>query len=66
MHAHPLDARIAHVEGAFDQVNERLNSIDQELDGFDRRFEGIDRRFGKCRPSVQVAHRNSRRHVGDD
>ena len=43
MHAHPLDARIAHVEGAFDQVNERF-SID-EYDGFDRRFEGIDRRF---------------------
>ena len=45
MHAHPLEARIAHVEGAFDQVNERLNSIDRRLDGFDRRFEGFDRRF---------------------
>ena len=45
MHAHPLEARIAHVEGAFDQVNERLNSIDRRLEGFDRRFEGIDRRF---------------------
>ena len=45
MHAHPLEARIAHVEGAFDQVNERLNSIDRRLEGFDRRFEGFDRRF---------------------
>jgi hypothetical protein len=41
MHAHPLEARIAHVEGAFDRVNERLNSIDRRLDGFDRRFDRL-------------------------
>jgi hypothetical protein len=41
MHAHPLEARIAHVEGAFDQVNERLGSIDRRLDGLDTRFNWV-------------------------
>ncbi len=41
MHAHPLEARIAHVEGAFDQVNERLGSIDRRLDGLDVRFNWV-------------------------
>lgn len=45
MHAHPLEARIAHVEGAFDQVNERLGSIERRLDSIDVRFTHVDSRF---------------------
>jgi tetrahydromethanopterin S-methyltransferase subunit G len=45
VHAHPLDARIAHLEGAFDQVNERLGSIDRRFDSFEQRFDQVDRRF---------------------
>jgi hypothetical protein len=45
MHANPLDARMAHLEGAFGQVNERLGSIDRRLDGIDRRLDGIEVRF---------------------
>ncbi|MBV9720072.1 MAG: hypothetical protein JOZ77_12190 [Candidatus Eremiobacteraeota bacterium] len=49
MHAHPLEARIAHVEGAFGQVNERLGNIERRLDSFVHlitlRFDAIDRRF---------------------
>jgi hypothetical protein len=45
MHAHPLEARIAHVEGAFDQVNERLWSIERRLDTIDIRFNHVDSRF---------------------
>ncbi|MBV8067901.1 MAG: hypothetical protein JO113_07980 [Candidatus Eremiobacteraeota bacterium] len=41
MHAHPLEARIAHVEGAFNQVNERLGSIERRLDGIDVRFNWL-------------------------
>ncbi|MFY9718518.1 MAG: hypothetical protein WAK16_02635 [Candidatus Cybelea sp.] len=41
MHAHPFEARMAHVEGAFDQVNERLGSIDRRLDGLDVRFNWV-------------------------
>ena len=44
MSAQPLDARIAHLEGAFDQVVERLNTIDRRLDGMDVRF---DTRLGR-------------------
>lgn len=56
MHAHPFEARLANLEGAFGQVNERLSSIDRRLDGVDRRldsfehltalrFDAVDRRF---------------------
>jgi tetrahydromethanopterin S-methyltransferase subunit G len=56
MHAHPLEARLAHVAGAFHHANERLNSLDRRLDGVDRRldsfehvmalrFDQVDRKF---------------------
>lgn len=49
MHAHPLEARIAHLEGAFDQVNIRLGSFEQQMasrfDQVDRRFDQVDRRI---------------------
>jgi hypothetical protein len=38
--AQSIEARIAHLEGTFDQVSERLNSIDRRLDGMDRRLFG--------------------------
>lgn len=41
MQAHPLEARIAHAEGAFTQVNERLGSIDRRLDTMDGRFNWV-------------------------
>ncbi|MBV9044603.1 MAG: hypothetical protein JO294_05740 [Alphaproteobacteria bacterium] len=41
MHAHPLEARIAHVEGAFNRVNERLGTIDRRLDAMDSRFNWV-------------------------
>ncbi|MGC2406745.1 MAG: hypothetical protein WA431_10110 [Candidatus Cybelea sp.] len=41
MHAHPLEARLAHVEEAFDQVNERLGNIERRLGGFDHRFNWL-------------------------
>jgi tetrahydromethanopterin S-methyltransferase subunit G len=49
MHTHPLEARVARLEGAFEQVNERLGSIDRRLDSFEHlvalRFDQVDRRF---------------------
>ena len=41
MHAHPLEARIAHVEGAFDQVNEWLGTINRRIDAMDSRFNWV-------------------------
>ncbi len=32
MSAQPMEARIAHLEGAFDQVGERLNSMDRGIE----------------------------------
>jgi len=45
MHTHPLDARVAHVERALDQANERLGSIDRRRDSIDARFNAVDARF---------------------
>jgi tetrahydromethanopterin S-methyltransferase subunit G len=45
MRAHPLEARMAHVEEAFEQVNERLGSIDRRLDAMGARFNHVDSRF---------------------
>lgn len=51
MHAHPLEARMAHIEGAFDQLNERLGGIERRLDSNEHvvalRFDQIDRRFNR-------------------
>jgi tetrahydromethanopterin S-methyltransferase subunit G len=44
MHVHPLEARIAHVEGGFEQVNERLGSVDRRLDTMDGRFNHLESR----------------------
>jgi hypothetical protein len=41
MSTQALEARISHIEGAFDQVNERLGSIDRRLDAMDRRFNWV-------------------------
>ena len=45
MHAHQLEARLAHVEGAFEPANERLGGIERRLDGIDARFNHVDSRF---------------------
>lgn len=37
--AQPLDARMARLEGAFEQVGERLNSIDRRLDRLEQSSE---------------------------
>ena len=51
MSADPLVSRMARLEGAFDQIGERLNSIDRRLDAVGRRFDQLDgkleARFGQ-------------------
>jgi tetrahydromethanopterin S-methyltransferase subunit G len=56
MYAHPLEPRIARLEGSFDQINQRLaaheqststrfDHVDSRFDHVDRRFDHVDRRF---------------------
>ena len=44
-----MEARIARLEGGYDQMNERLGSIETRLttldEKVDRRFEDLDRKF---------------------
>ena len=42
MSTHSIDARMSRLEGAFEQVSERLSSMERR---FDQRFESIDQRF---------------------
>ena len=39
MSAQPLDVRMAHLEGAYEQVVKRLESIDHRLDTLDRKID---------------------------
>jgi len=36
---------MSHLEGAYEQVNQRLAGIELRFDGVDRRFDAVDRRF---------------------
>jgi hypothetical protein len=45
MSAAPLDSRLAHLEGAFDQIVDRLNSVDRRFDSVERRLDDLARRF---------------------
>ncbi|MBV8284581.1 MAG: hypothetical protein JO175_08025 [Candidatus Eremiobacteraeota bacterium] len=36
---------MAHLEGTYEQVNQRLAAIDLRFDAIDRRFDAFDRRF---------------------
>ena len=46
-----LEARMSHIEGAFDQMNDRLGGIEQRLDSMDHRMEArfaqVDARFSQ-------------------
>lgn len=49
MSAQPLEIRMAHLEGAYEQISERLNGIDGRLTALDQkidsRFDRIDQKF---------------------
>ncbi|HVA32752.1 MAG TPA: hypothetical protein VNG31_01315 [Candidatus Baltobacteraceae bacterium] len=51
MSAQPMEVRMAHLEGAYEQVSARLASIDDRLtsmdDRFDRRFAGMEQKFDR-------------------
>jgi len=47
MHAHPLEARITHIEDIMVQVNRHLDNIERRLDGINGRFDGFGQRFDR-------------------
>ena len=51
MSAQPLEIRMAHLEGAYEQISHRLGSIEQRLGSielkFEARFAQVDGRFGQ-------------------
>lgn len=63
MSAQPLDARMAHLEGAYDQISHRLNGIDQRLDGVDRRIEGVERKIDTLREHMDRRFENLERRL---
>ncbi len=51
MSAQPLEIRMAHLEGAYEQISHRLGTIEQRLGSmelkFEARFGQVDGRFGQ-------------------
>jgi len=49
MSTQTLEARMSHVEGVVEQINERIGGVERRLDSmesrFDARFGAIDQRF---------------------
>ena len=49
MSAQPLEIRMAHLEGAYEQISERLGGVEARLLALDQkmdsRFDAVDRRF---------------------
>jgi len=49
--AQPLEIRMAHLEGAYEQISHRLGTIEQRLGSmelkFEARFGQVDGRFGQ-------------------
>jgi tetrahydromethanopterin S-methyltransferase subunit G len=45
----PMEVRMARLEGAYEQISDRLNGLDRRLDGLeqkvDLRFAQVDQRF---------------------
>jgi hypothetical protein len=54
VNAQPWEARMAHLEGAFIQVGERLNSMDRRLDSVDRRLESVEQTMNSRFAQVDV------------
>jgi len=50
--AQPLEIRMAHLEGAYEQVSHRLNGIDQRLGGLEQKIDTTR--------EVLLAHMNER------
>ena len=49
--AQPLEIRMAHLEGAYEQISHRLGNIERRLDSMELKFEGrlgqVDGRFAQ-------------------
>ncbi len=46
------EERMSRLEGAYEQVDRRLDAIDRRLDGIDKRFDVVDRRFGEVQAAM--------------
>ena len=52
MPASPIEIRMAHLEGAYEQVSQRLTSIDLRFDAVDRRFDILERKIDSFRDAL--------------
>jgi predicted nuclease with TOPRIM domain len=47
MSTSPLEIRMAHLEGAYEQINARLGAIEERLGRLEDRFGRLEDRFGR-------------------
>lgn len=63
MSAQPLEIRMAHLEGAYEQISERLRGIEGRLTGLDQKIDSrfdsldqkIDSRFGSLDRKIDTS-----------
>jgi hypothetical protein len=51
MSAQPLELRMAHLEGAFGQLDKRIDALDRRLEN---RFESLDRKIDDVRDALNA------------
>ena len=56
MNIQALEVRMAHLEGAYEQINHRLGTVEQRLASLETKvnsgFDRVDQRFGRLEQSV--------------
>ena len=62
MPASPIETRMARLEGAYEQVSQRLTNIDPRFDAVDRRFDAVDRRFDAIDRKIEALDTKIGRH----
>ncbi|MGH7659965.1 MAG: hypothetical protein ACRENA_03470 [Vulcanimicrobiaceae bacterium] len=59
MSAQPLEIRMAHLEGAYEQMSERLRGVDGRLTALDQkidlRFDGLDQKIESLNRKVDTS-----------
>jgi predicted nuclease with TOPRIM domain len=53
--AHPLEIRLARLEGAYEQIADRLNGIDHRLESLEKKIDQkMDTRFGELDKKIDA------------
>ncbi len=52
------EQRVSRLEGAYEQVDRRLDSLDRRMDSLDRRMDSLDRNLSELRAEMNSRFNN--------